>query len=133
MPFAAGVVIVATWVVHREAVEDVIREEGLNLAVILNKGSAMVLPAGIDKGSGVARAASELGLDLDSVVGMGDGENDHALLRACGLGIAVANATEALKAAADAVTKGARGEGVIEIAEGLIADDLAPFAGRRRS
>src|SRR5947208_2756779 len=52
-------------------------------------------------------------------------ENDHAFLRHCGLGVAVANALPALKAMADLVTTNSRGAGVTEVIDRLLADDLA--------
>jgi hydroxymethylpyrimidine pyrophosphatase-like HAD family hydrolase len=59
----------------------------------------------------------------EAVVGVGDAENDHAFLRACGLGVAVANALDALKQTADAVTKGSRGAGVVELIEEILRAD----------
>ena len=58
------------------------------------------------------------------VVGIGDGENDHSLFDACGLGVAVANAVPALKERAAWVTKGARGDGVIELIERILRNDV---------
>lgn len=134
-PFSVGRVIVATRVPHDEDVLAAIRDLGLDLRIVFNKGAVMVLPPGIDKASGLAVAAAQLGLSLRHVVGVGDAENDHAFLRACGCGVAVANAIDALKNVADWVTAGARGDGVAELAERLIATDLAdldPAAAPRR-
>jgi hydroxymethylpyrimidine pyrophosphatase-like HAD family hydrolase len=132
VPVSVGAVIVATWDVHRGDVLAVIRDLGLDLDVILNKGAVMVLPAGVNKGTGVARAAAELSLPLGTIVGIGDAENDHTLLRACGVGVAVANAVASLKEQADIVTHGARGEGVAEIVERLLANDLEGVTPRPR-
>src|SRR5690606_23997133 len=55
----------------------------------------------------------------------GDAENDHAFLAMCGCSVAVANALDSIKAEADLVTEHARGEGVRELIEQLLADDLA--------
>jgi hydroxymethylpyrimidine pyrophosphatase-like HAD family hydrolase len=65
-----------------------------------------------------------LKLPAASVVGMGDAENDHAFLEACGYGIAVANAIPALKDRARLVTRGSAGAGVIEVVERLLSDGL---------
>ena len=127
-PIATGRVIVATWEPHRMAVEDAIRATGLDLRVIPNKRALMVLPPGIDKGSGLARALAELGLAPLDAVGVGDAENDEPLLWACGLGVAVANALPGLKAAAGLVTGADRGAGVAELI-GRILDGSLP-AGR---
>lgn len=83
----------------------------------------MILPSGVNKATGLAAALAELGIDADRVVGVGDGENDHSLLGACGFGVAVANAVPALQKRADLVTRGARGQGIIELCDLLIEAD----------
>lgn len=83
----------------------------------------MILPSGVNKATGLAAALKELGLSPHNVVGIGDAENDHAFMRACGLSVAVANALPAVKDTADLVTKGERGEGVKELARKLIKQD----------
>jgi hydroxymethylpyrimidine pyrophosphatase-like HAD family hydrolase len=123
-PLSCGRVIVATWQPHEQAVLSVIREQRLELEVIFNKGAVMVLPSGVNKATGLMSALDELGIDRARVVGAGDAENDHSLLGACGLGAAVANAVPALKRRADVVTRGARGDGILELCEQLLADDL---------
>ena len=123
-PLAVGRVIVATDDQHEVAVRDTIREQALALQVILNKGAVMVLPLGIDKASGLAAALAELGLAPQQAVGVGDAENDRALLMACGCGVAVANALPALKQCADLVTAASYGAGVAELIDHMIRDDL---------
>ena len=93
-----------------------IRELGLELQVIFNKGAVMVLPAGVNKASGLAAVAlEELGLSAHNAVAIGDAENDHALLEMVECSAAVANAVPKLKAKADIVTRGERGAGVEEL------------------
>jgi hypothetical protein len=133
VPVAVGAVIVATDAEHYTPLCVVIRELSLEVDVIRNKDSVMVLPAGVNKGTGVARAAIELSLPPRSLVGVGDAENDHTLLRACGLGVAVANAIESLKEQADLVTHGEAGEGVAQLVDRMILDDLAGVSPRPRS
>ena len=103
-PMSVGRVIVATWEPHETVVLEAIRELGLELQVIFNKGAVMVLPAGVNKATGLARALEQLGLSPHNVVGVGDAENDHAFLRSCECAVAVANALPTLKEAADIVT-----------------------------
>ncbi|HVS07521.1 MAG TPA: HAD family hydrolase [Candidatus Dormibacteraeota bacterium] len=122
-PIWVGQVVVATVQPNETAVIDVIRELGLDLQVILNKGSVMVLPTSVDKASGLRAALDELGLSPPSVVGLGDAENDEAFLAMCGCGVAVANAVDALKAGATYVTRGEAGAGVREVIDELIAED----------
>ncbi len=124
-PLSVGRAIIATWHPHETKVIEVIRELGLELQVIFNKGAVMVLPAGVNKASGLKAALTELGLAPHNTVGIGDAENDRAFLSLCECGVAVANALDMLKQGADVVTKGARGAGVVEIIDQLIASDLS--------
>jgi HAD superfamily hydrolase (TIGR01484 family) len=127
---ATGHVIVASREPHQGTVLHAIRDLGLELQVIFNKGAVMVLPTGVNKATGLAAALGELGLSPHNAVGVGDAENDHALLVACECGVAVANALPALKDKADLVTPRGDGEGVAELIEQLVADDLARAAPR---
>jgi hypothetical protein len=115
IPYSLGETIVATWAPHEPAVREIIAELGLELQVILNKGAVMVLPAGIDKASGLRAALEVLDISPADVVAIGDAENDQALLALAGCGVAVANALPHLKECADYVTSRDHGEGVIEV------------------
>lgn len=123
-PISVGKIIVATWEPHQNTVLDVIRDKGLELQVIFNKGAVMVLPSGVNKATGLAAALAEMGLSRHNIVGVGDAENDHAFLEMCGCGVAVANALQSLKDHSDIVTKADHGAGVAELIERIIADDL---------
>jgi hydroxymethylpyrimidine pyrophosphatase-like HAD family hydrolase/GTPase SAR1 family protein len=129
-PLSVGQVIVATWEPHETTVLQVIRDLGLELQVIFNKGAVMVLPSGMNKAAGLKAALEELKLSPHNVVGIGDAENDHAFLSLCECAVAVANALPILKEQADWVTEGARGAGVSQLIEQLLADDLASLAPR---
>jgi hydroxymethylpyrimidine pyrophosphatase-like HAD family hydrolase len=132
-PISMGRVIVATWEPHETTVLDVIRDLGLELHVIFNKGAVMILPSGVNKATGLATALDELGISPGDTVAIGDAENDHAFLESCGVGVAVSNALPALKERADFVTAGSHGAGVAELIDALIADDLQsmPMGPRR--
>jgi hydroxymethylpyrimidine pyrophosphatase-like HAD family hydrolase len=121
---------VATWEPHETTVLEVIRELGMELQVIFNKGAVMILPANVNKASGLQAALGAVGLAPTNVVGIGDAENDHAFLRLCGCSAAVANALPAVKETADFVTVGDHGAGVVELIELLIASDLAKLQRR---
>ncbi|MCA1491802.1 HAD family hydrolase [Sinorhizobium alkalisoli] len=122
---SVGRTIVATWEPHQTAVLEAIHELGLELEIIFNKGAVMVLPSGVNKASGLKAALKEMQLSFLNVVAVGDAENDHALLRMCGCGAAVANALPAVKDTADFALEGARGEGVEELIGEIIAQDFA--------
>jgi 3-deoxy-D-manno-octulosonate 8-phosphate phosphatase KdsC-like HAD superfamily phosphatase len=125
VPLAAGEVIVATWTPHETTVLETIRQLGLELQVIFNKGAVMVLPSGVNKRTGLKEALDELEVSPHNAVAIGDGENDHALLSFVECGAAVANALPFLKEHADVVMLSNAGNGVIELIERLVADDLA--------
>ena len=131
-PLSVGRVIVATWEPHEKAVLEAIRELGLELQVIFNKGAVMVLPTGVNKATGLECALRKMGLSAHNVVGIGDAENDHALLSMCECSVAVANALPTLKSTADIVTTADQGAGVVELVEELLRDDLASRAPRRQ-
>jgi hydroxymethylpyrimidine pyrophosphatase-like HAD family hydrolase len=130
-PLSTGVSVVATWEPHETTVLDVIRDLGLELQVIFNKGAVMVLPPGVNKSTGLRAALAELGLSAHNVVAIGDAENDHALLEHAELSAAVANAVPMLKAAADLTTRADHGDGVVELIDALLENDLAHVALRK--
>ncbi len=122
-PLSVGQVIVATRAPHEPRVADAIRALDLDLVVIRNKGAVMVLPRGINKGSGLLDALGELRISPQDVIGVGDAENDFDLLDACGCGVAVANALPALAQRADIVTRSPGGRGVLELIARLCPSD----------
>ncbi|HEX5047071.1 MAG TPA: HAD-IIB family hydrolase, partial [Gammaproteobacteria bacterium] len=129
-PMSVGEVVVATWEPHSQAVLDAIRDLGLELQVIFNKGAVMVLPTGVNKASGLAAALRELKMSPHNVVGVGDAENDHSFMKLCEVAVAVENALPAVKDTADLITEGDHGNGVTELVEHLLRDDLASVAPR---
>jgi len=125
VPLDTGRVIVATAEPHETTVIETIRDLGLELQVIFNKGAVMVLPSGVNKATGLLRALGEMGLSPHNVVGVGDAENDHAFLAVCECAAAVANALPTLKERADVVTRADHGAGVAELIRALVDSDLA--------
>jgi len=111
-PLAVGHVIVASWSPNETIVLDTIRELGLELQVIFNKGAVMVLPTGVSKGSGLAAALEQLGLSPHNTVAVGDAENDHSMLSLAEYAAAVGNALPMLQKAADLTLAGSHGDGV---------------------
>jgi hydroxymethylpyrimidine pyrophosphatase-like HAD family hydrolase len=131
IPFSVGRSIVATVKPHEGAVLQAIEETGLELEIIFNKGAVMVLPSGHNKATGLREALRELRLSAHNVVGVGDAENDHAFLSLCEVSVAVANSVDTLKERADHVTEGERGQGVEELIEALLGDDLRSIKPRK--
>jgi hypothetical protein len=78
----------------------------LPLVLVFNRGRVMVLPQAISKATGLYEALKILRLSPHNALAIGDAENDHELLRACEIGVAVEWGSEALKAAADYILPG---------------------------
>jgi hydroxymethylpyrimidine pyrophosphatase-like HAD family hydrolase len=127
-PISLGSVIVATREPFQHVVLETIRAMGLDLHVEFNKGAVMVLPEGTTKRSGLAAALEDMRLSPHGVVGVGDAENDHTFLSLCGCAVAVANALPSLKERSDWVTPSAEGEGVVELVDRVLFDDLQSLA-----
>ena len=129
-PLSTGRVIVATRQPYENAVLEVIRDCGLELQVIFNKGAVMVLPAGINKATGLRAALRDVGLSPHNAVGVGDAENDHAFLSLCACSVAVAGALRTVQERADIITQADNGAGVTELIEALVANDLESYEHR---
>lgn len=123
-PVSVGRSIVATVREHASLVQQTISKMELDLEVILNRASLMVLPAGVNKGTGFRLALEQLQLPAEQVIGIGDAENDDAFLALCGVYVAVANAIPSIKRAADWVTEQASSAGVVEVINRVVSGDL---------
>jgi hydroxymethylpyrimidine pyrophosphatase-like HAD family hydrolase len=123
-PLSRGLRIISTVQPQETKALEVIRDLGLEMTLAFNKGSVMILPSGINKASGLARVLQDLGISAENAVGVGDGENDHIFLKTCGFSVAVANAVPALKAEADWVTQAPNGDGVRELIEKILREDI---------
>ncbi|MDP8971312.1 MAG: Cof-type HAD-IIB family hydrolase [Actinomycetota bacterium] len=128
---SVGRVVASTDEPHEATVRDTLRDLGLNRRLIRNKGAVMLLPDGVDKGSGLLAALREIGVSEGDTVGVGDAENDLDFLELCGRGAAVANALAEVREACDLITPGENGGGVIELVDALVADDLGRLAAGR--
>ncbi|HSE93909.1 MAG TPA: HAD hydrolase family protein [Methylomirabilota bacterium] len=130
-----GTSIVASDDEYAEAALAAIRETGVERSLVFNKGSLMLLPGGVTKGTGLTAALETMELSPHNLVGIGDAENDHAFLALCECAVAVADAVPALRERADHVTSGGAGAGVAEFVEGhLLADaaDVVPRLARHQ-
>jgi hydroxymethylpyrimidine pyrophosphatase-like HAD family hydrolase len=132
-PLSVGDSIVATRHPQETTVLEVIRDLGRELHIVFNKGAVMILPATVNKMSGLRVALQTLGISEHNTVGIGDAENDHAFLKWCEFSAAVANALPSLKETADMTTRGHHGAGVEELIDMILADDLASFDGLVRA
>ncbi len=92
-----------------------------------------VVPAGVDKGRGLAWLAASLNIPREAVMAIGDRENDLPMLRWAGLGVAMGNAPAQVKAAADWIAPPVEADGaavairrVLQEGEDVRADTSLP-------
>lgn len=71
-----------------------------------------VIPRSINKGQGIRDICKVLGITASEVIAFGDAENDIPMLRASGTGVAMGNAAEAVKEAANMVTLSNNDDGI---------------------
>ena len=69
---------------------------------------------GVTKGSALAELGRILGIEKSEIMAIGDCDNDISMISYAGIGVAVNNARECVKEAADYVTQGINGDGVAE-------------------
>jgi hypothetical protein len=76
-----------------------------------------VLPLGVSKGKAVMAAAKEMGIAPGAVLGIGDADNDSDLISMAGIGVAMGNAPENIRALARHVVATSDEDGVAEAIE----------------
>jgi hydroxymethylpyrimidine pyrophosphatase-like HAD family hydrolase len=106
LEFKAGQCVVELDAAAAFEVLAIIRELELPLVLLFNRGRLMVLPQAISKGAGLREALATLRLSVHNAIAIGDAENDHDLLAACELGVAVSWGSRLLQEAADEVLQG---------------------------
>ena len=79
-----------------------------------------VIPKVINKGQGIRDICKVLGIEPAEVVSFGDAANDIPMLEAAGMGVAMGNAQEAVKQAADMVTLSNNEDGIAAALEQLL-------------
>lgn len=131
--FRRGKVLIATHTGYENAIQEEIHRLGLECQLVFNRSELMVLPAGVSKGFGLLRALDLLGISYHNTIAVGDAENDHSLLGACEVGVAVGNAVAGLKRHADLVLQQPDGEGVSALLKCILqGDDAKLRSGRWR-
>lgn len=78
-----------------------------------------VTEVGIDKASTITNMVKKLGKSVDNLICCGDGFNDLSMIQAAGIGVAMANAQEKVRAAADYITKSNDEDGIVDVVENL--------------
>lgn len=70
--------------------------------------------AGVNKGSAIERFMAHVGAPMEDAIAIGDSGNDIDMIECCGTGVAMGNATEKIKAAADLVTTDVDKDGIYQ-------------------
>lgn len=73
-----------------------------------------IVPHGSSKSVGIDEMLRYFGIDLSRTMAFGDGDNDLTMLRHCAIGVAMGNASDSVKAAADYVTSDVTDHGVVK-------------------
>lgn len=74
-----------------------------------------IMPKNIDKAQSLLRLLSSLGLSSEEMICCGDGFNDISMIEIAGLGVAMENANEIVKAAADFITDSNDNNGILKV------------------
>ena len=74
-----------------------------------------IMPKGIDKAHSLLKLLSSLGLTAEQMICCGDGFNDISMIEVAGLGVAMENAQDLVKEAADFVTKSNDDNGILHV------------------
>ena len=79
-----------------------------------------IMPKGVSKASALDKIARKLGYTMENVMAFGDAENDVEMLAKAGIGVAMGNAMDTAKAAANVVTKTNDENGIGEVIDKLL-------------
>lgn len=132
VPCRRGEVLLAVDGAHTGVVAEVITDLELDCQIVHNRAAAMVLPAGVTKGTGLTAALADLNLSPHNVVAVGDAENDLSLLEVAEVGVAVGNAVGSVRHRADVVLDESDGVGVAELLSGPYVSGVRRLCPARR-
>ena len=105
----------------REIQEEIARNLPEELTVVQTAPFYLeVIPACINKGQGIRDICQVLDMTPEQVIAFGDAQNDIPMLQAAGMGVAMGNATQAVKEAANYVTLSNNEDGIAAALEKLL-------------
>jgi hydroxymethylpyrimidine pyrophosphatase-like HAD family hydrolase len=104
--FQVGECIVETDAASAPQILEMIRKLELQFVLLFNRSRLMVLPPAISKSTGLQEVLNVLRLSAHNTIGIGDAENDHDLLSACEIAVAVSWGSPALQKDADEIVRG---------------------------
>ena len=80
------------------------------------------MPKNVDKATSLDRMLNSVGLTRDNAICCGDGFNDMTMIQYAGVGVAMANAQDKVKEAADFITKSNDEDGIVTVIDKYILD-----------
>ncbi|HIZ46461.1 MAG TPA: Cof-type HAD-IIB family hydrolase [Candidatus Olsenella pullistercoris] len=106
---------------HADRTAMIERVQGLPLELANSDSLTLeVSPAGVNKGVGLSGLADILGVPIEGTIAVGDSDNDLPMLRVAGLAVAMGNANERVRAAADVTVADNDHDGVADAIERLL-------------
>ena len=124
--FQLGDCVVGADALEAPKILGAIRKLQLSLILAFNHNRVMVLPQGITKATGLREALKTLRLSLHNCIGIGDAENDYALLDACEIGVAVGWGSSSLHKIADEVLEGLWPDAIADYIRGVTRQTKLP-------
>jgi hydroxymethylpyrimidine pyrophosphatase-like HAD family hydrolase len=124
VPLLKGQVILETWTSYSSAIDRAIEESRVPRHLTYNKSSVLINPPGVHKGHGLLVALKHFGISPKNAAGIGDAENDHDLLAAAGVAVAVPHAIPELKKRAHHIL------GPIELISRILTPSAVPASDR---
>lgn len=102
---------------HLEKVEKLLQEQFGHILNIYRSEPYFLelMPQNIDKAYSLSKLLEHLGLTNDQMISCGDGFNDLSMIQYAGMGVAMANAQEVVKKAADYITLSNDDHGVAHV------------------
>lgn len=77
----------------------------------------------VDKGLGLKKLGEYLGIKQEEIIACGDAGNDLSMVKYAGLGVAMGNATEEIKQAANFITDSNDEDGIVKVIEKFILSE----------
>lgn len=104
---------------RNSAIEELRAVSGIEITGAL-KMNIEVNAAGVNKGKALVRLGETLGIRREEIMAFGDGSNDLQMMREVGIGVAMANAKEEIKEAADYIAASNDEDGVAGFLEEFV-------------
>ncbi|MEW9676014.1 Cof-type HAD-IIB family hydrolase [Lentibacillus sp. L22] len=100
---------------NKEKLDDLVEKLSYHKGLELSNSTPTnieINPAGVNKATAITKVCDWLGMRMDNVMAVGDSLNDIKMIQEAGIGVAMGNAQEAIKMAADFVTDTNNQDGV---------------------